>query len=261
MTQEIGSIASGMSDRSRLLERISVHPDILERFPGFRLCVVFALGLRNVPSTAQSRNGIRAAAERGVARLGSRSPREFDSIKNWREAYSAFGAKPSAYPCSAESLIQRALKNGGDAVPSINLLVDIYNSVSLAHLMPIGGEDLDQIAGRCQLRFACTDDCNRVGLDDSNVPSPGEVIWADGLGWTCRRWNWRQGVRTRLTEATRNACFIIEGMASSSYEPDLAAATEDLCNRIGECLKPERLEMAWVVHPSVPRGDPLTASR
>jgi len=44
-------------------------------------------------------------------------------------------------------------------------------------------------------------------------PDAGEVIWRDEEGVTCRRWNWRQGPRTRLTEETVSAVFLLEGMA------------------------------------------------
>ena len=29
-------------------------------------------------------------------------------------------------------------------------------------------------------------------------PEPGEVVWLDANGVTCRRWNWRQCTRTAL---------------------------------------------------------------
>jgi DNA/RNA-binding domain of Phe-tRNA-synthetase-like protein len=48
----------------------------------------------------------------------------------------------------------------------------------------------------------------------------GEVIWVDDLGWTCRRWNWRRGPRTRLTESTRHAYFMIEGMTPALTETE-----------------------------------------
>ena len=234
-----------------MLERIQVSPALSERFPGFRLNVVFASGLQNRPSNAESREWLRSGAERGIARLQGRSPKEYPSLKSWRDTYSAFGAKPSAYPCSAEALIQRALKNGSTSLPSINLLVDAYNAVSLAHLLPVGGEDLDRIVGRCELRSAGPDDRGAQGEDVSNTPYPGEVIWADDVGWTCRRWNWRQGMRTRLTEATRNAFFLIEGMASATYEPDMTAAATELSDLIRDSLRPERLEQVQIIGPGV----------
>jgi DNA/RNA-binding domain of Phe-tRNA-synthetase-like protein len=137
-------------------------------------------------------------------------------------------------------------------VPGINCLVDAYNSVSLAHLLPIGGEDLDQLAGSCVLRFASSKDTD---LKDTDVPSAtaadapkaGEVIWADDVGWTCRRWNWRQGPRTRLTESTRNAYFIIEGMAPVLKETELDEAARELAERVQAAAEPEELEIVRVV--------------
>jgi len=116
--------------------RIRVSDEVLRRFPGFRLRVLYAFGIRNRPSDATSREWLREGASRGLAALGGERPGEHPQLKLWRDAYSAFGAKPSGYLCSAESLIQRVVKGGADAVPGINCLVDAYNSVSLAYLLP-----------------------------------------------------------------------------------------------------------------------------
>ncbi|BBJ43091.1 hypothetical protein SSPO_058090 [Streptomyces antimycoticus] len=43
-------------------------------------------------------------------------------------------------------------------------------------------------------------------------PSPGEVVWRDEAGVTCRRWNWRQCTRTRLTHATTRAMFVLDAL-------------------------------------------------
>ena len=70
-----------------------------------------------------------AAAERAVASFVERAT-EHPHIAAWRGAFSAFGAKPKKYPCSAEALVGRVLK--GQALPRINVLVDLYNAVSVA---------------------------------------------------------------------------------------------------------------------------------
>ncbi len=51
---------------------------------------------------------------------------------------------------------------------------------------------------------------NGEAVDES--PDPGEVVWRDDLGVTCRRWNWRQGVRTRLDASARRMWFILESL-------------------------------------------------
>jgi DNA/RNA-binding domain of Phe-tRNA-synthetase-like protein len=224
--------------------RLSVSAEVIARFPQFRLAVVYAYGVRNGPSDEASRQWIREGLAAGMARLGNCRISDHPAIKAWRAVYSAFGAKPSAYPCSAESLLQRALKGGADAIPGINRLVDAYNAVSLSQLLPIGGEDLDRMVGQGVLRFATAADAEADEASVSDRPKPGEVIWADDLGWTCRRWNWRQGARTRLTESTRNAYFIVEGLCSEGAEPDLDAAVLKLQELIEVAGTPQRLQVA-----------------
>jgi DNA/RNA-binding domain of Phe-tRNA-synthetase-like protein len=229
------------------LARIRVSEEIRARFPGFRLRVLYAFGIRNRPSDATSREWLREGASRGLAALGGMRPGEHPHLRLWREAYSAFGAKPSAYPCSAEALIQRVVKGGAEAVPGINCLVDAYNATSLAQLLPIGGEDLDRLAGPCVLRLATSRDAEVDAAIAADAPKRGEVIWADDVGWTCRRWNWRQGPRTRLTEATRNAYFIIEAMAPALTETQLDEAARELAARIAASVSPRHQQLVRVV--------------
>lgn len=56
-------------------------------------------------------------------------------------------------------------------------------------------------------------------------PDAGEVVWCDDDGVTCRRWNWRQGTRTRLTEESVNALFLLEAMGPHC---DVAAVSTEL---------------------------------
>ena len=65
------------------------------------------------------------------------------------------------------------------------------------------------------------------GTAGNVYPEPGEVIWADSTGITCRRWNWRQCRRTQLTEDTQNVYFVLDRLAPYSIEA-LMSAGEDL---------------------------------
>lgn len=57
-------------------------------------------------------------------------------------------------------------------------------------------------------------------------PEPGEVIWRDDAGVTCRRWNWRQCTRTHITEQTKNALFILERLEPYSLDRLVEAGDE-----------------------------------
>ena len=41
---------------------------------------------------------------------------------------------------------------------------------------------------------------------------PGEPVWIDGVGITCRRWNWRQTSRTAIHASTVRVGFIIDSL-------------------------------------------------
>ncbi len=134
-------------------------------------------------------------------------------MAEWAEVYQRFGAKPNRTPCSAQALRKRAMKDG--TIPSINPLVDLYNAVSLRYAVPVGGENADAYAGRPLLTVADgTENFDTVvnGVPLIENPEAGEVIWRDNLGVTCRRWNWRQGTRTRLESASGRMWFVLESL-------------------------------------------------
>ncbi|MFD9632904.1 B3/B4 domain-containing protein [Streptomyces violascens] len=193
---------------------LTVSDDVGAIAPGFTHLAVEASGLVNAPSDEASSALLDDAARRLAERLAGRAPHEDPHMAAWRAAYTAFGSKPNRTRNSAEALARRALADGG--LPRINRLVDVYNAISVAHLVPVGGEDTDHIKGSMRLvRATGEEPFHTVAGGEAAVehPDAGEVVWRDDEGVTCRRWNWRQGVRTRLTEESVNALFLLEGMA------------------------------------------------
>ncbi|MET7397673.1 phenylalanine--tRNA ligase beta subunit-related protein [Dactylosporangium sp. NPDC005572] len=190
---------------------------------------VLADGLRNGPGDGSVlRDAVAAAGD-----LTAPHPH----LEAWRDVYRAFGAKPQRTPCSAEALRKRAAR--GD-LPSVNRLVDAYNAVSIRFAVPIGGEDRAALVGTERLVRASglePFDTVKDGAAVVESPEPGEVVWRDDLGVTCRRWNWRQGRRTALTDATTSAVFLLEGL-----DTDLAPAASLLCELLdADSVRIERL--------------------
>jgi DNA/RNA-binding domain of Phe-tRNA-synthetase-like protein len=64
----------------------------------------------------------------------------------------------------------------------------------------------------------------RAILDDETLLSL--LNTADETGVTCRRWNWRQGRRTQLTEETHSIYFVLDRLAPYPIETLLAAGEE-----------------------------------
>ncbi|NUR93307.1 MAG: cytoplasmic protein [Nonomuraea sp.] len=202
-----------------MLDDISVDEAIYELRPDFAVLLITAEGLTNGPTDERSRAWLAEA---------SAAPAQPEKIEAWKEAYRAFGAKPQRTRPSVDALTRRL------PLPEINQVVDAYNSISVKHALPIGGEDLDAYAGPARLVRATGDEHSEEAL---GTPEPGEVIWRDDTGVTCRRWNWRQVVRTRLTEETTNALFILERLEPMELA-ELETAGKELAELLSE-LSPE----------------------
>ena len=111
--------------------------------------------------------------------------------------------------------MRRVIK--GDAIPHINKLVDLYNYISLKYVIPVGGEDMDAIRDNLQLAFANgTEQFVRLNGTENEPPDKGEVVYKDDEGVICRRWNWREADRTKLTERTKEAIIVIDALAPVS---------------------------------------------
>lgn len=66
-------------------------------------------------------------------------------------------------------------------------------------------------------------------------PEAGEVVWCDDAGVTCRRWNWRQGIRTRLCAEDAQMWFILESLPAMPLE-ELHAAGKMLTDGLTEMM-------------------------
>ena len=114
-----------------------------------------------------------------------------------------------------------------DGLPRIDRITDVYNAISIAHMLPIGGEDRAAYVGPPRLVRADGSepfDTTSGGEPVVERPEPGEVVWRDDDGVTCRRWNWRQCTRTRITTGTRSALFILDALDPLSDAEVHAAA-------------------------------------
>ena len=187
----------------------SIDPDIASLAPGFR-----ALSI-SVEATPIVNPGVAADALRRACQsltAGGAAWAEAH-LQAWAEVFRQFGAKPQRTPCSAEALRKRVLRDG--SMPSIDPIVDLYNAISIEYAIPVGGENFAAYAGAPRLAIADGTelfDTMKDGAPAHENPEVGEVVWRDDIGVTCRRWNWRQGVRTRLGAGATQMWFILESL-------------------------------------------------
>lgn len=146
-----------------------------------------------------------------TARLAGGSEAELPAIQAWRRAFSQMGLKPTQYRSAAEALLRRFRKEG--ALPALHPLVDLCNTASLAYALPVAVFDVDQVAEFIEVRHAAGDEAYLAFSGETERPEPGEVIFADAARQVhARRWTFRQSRRSTVSDATRRALIVSEGL-------------------------------------------------
>ena len=195
-----------------VLGAATVDEAVFALAPDYRALLVVVSGVRGGSTDAGSDEALSRAERTALERLAGRPPEALAEVAAWREAFAGFGVKPRVARSSVEALLRRVEAG----LPRIDRLTDLYNAVSVEHLVPVGGEDLDRYVGPPRLVVASGDEPFDTVVDGAAVTVPvdaGEVVWRDDAGVTCRRWNWRQCVRTRLSPGTGRMLVIVDALA------------------------------------------------
>ena len=202
-----------------------IDSQVLEKFPEAKVGLIVAKDINNADNQDVIEN-LRKAEKEVRERLELQTLADHPKIQDWRNAYSAFGSKPRTFKNSVEALLRRVLK--GDELPHINTAVDIYNIISITHLLPVGGDNIDNMEGDLLLTIAKGGEPFTVlGNRQQEEAEQGEVIYRDDKEVLCRRWNWRGSDKTKLTQETKNVLFVLEALGSTMNE-ELQAALDEL---------------------------------
>jgi len=249
-----------MSDAGMLKEFLAgAHVDaaVFALRSDYRALLVAVDGIVPGPSDQGSDALLQAAEAAAREVLGGGPAEQLPHVAAWREAYRAFGAKPKRTRNSLEALLRRA----ASGLPRVNRLTDLYNAVSVLYQIPVGGEDLTRYTGAPRLKRADGDepfDTTADGVAVIEHHDPGEVVWCDDAGVTCRRWNWRQARRTQLREDTTTALFILDALDPVTGEA-LHAVADDLTARLARLGPAVRAARRLIAADYLCGGSPATA--
>jgi DNA/RNA-binding domain of Phe-tRNA-synthetase-like protein len=219
-----------------------VDPQLFTKYPGYVRGLVIVRRAINIESPIDEVLRMLLGAQKTIRqRADLETPSSQPNIAAWREAYRAFGAKPTEYPSSIEALVKRVRR--GDAstslsagLPYINTLAAICNSASLRYLVPIGGHAIDrmQADGELRLGFARGDE-EFIPFSGGPIehPIPGEVIFTYNTSTVlCRRWTWRQGEFSKLQRTTAAAVINVDGLPPVT-RADVELICIDLATLVG----------------------------
>lgn len=202
-----------------------VEKEVFEKLPNACFGVVVAKGIDNSKAYPEIDRLLDESIETAAQRFEGKKVKEEPEILPYREAFRALGINPNKYLCSIEALFTRISK--GKGMPHINPIVDLGNAVSLKYTLPMGAHDLGCSNKDICIRLAQPGDTFLpFGSTTEESPDNGEVIYAVGNQVRTRRWTWRQSEHGKITSASTDIFFPIDGFTDFNREQVLAARDE-----------------------------------
>ncbi len=197
--------------------QFSIQKELFDILPDLTIGLVVAIEVDNTRPSGEIEGLLIQTIEEMKRNFIADKAQEHPRIKPWRSAFSKLGISGSKFPSSIESMARRILK--GDPFPRINPLVDLYNSVSLRYLVPMGGHDLNTIKGNIYLRFTeGWEPFTPMGEDETIIVPKGELVYRDDQEVLTRNWVWRQCEKDKATEKTRNVFIPIDVLSEVGKE-------------------------------------------
>lgn len=213
--------------------KYTVSDAVFEKYPNFCRGVVIAKDILN-----QGADGVLQEELLEISKSIRKNPelrnyKEHPKIESWRQAFQGFSFNPNANPPSIANLIKRVAN--GAKIPFISKVVTIFNIMSLKHVIPLGGDDLDSIKGDLLLDFAKgTEKYTPLGKPGTvEYPKPDEIIYYDTGDNTvlCRAWCWRNSDQTKILPTTQCIAINVDGLPPLS-PMNIQAIAEELSDKI-----------------------------
>lgn len=202
-------------------------PPIIDRYPNLVGGIIEAHGASGGASPADLLDRFVVEQRATLARIGDTPLSQIDSLAAWRTVFRSFGVDPTQIRSACEALLRRLTKQGD--IPTINLLVDIGNLVSIRYGIPIAVVDTRAMTGGITVHDAVgTERFTNLGTTDVVNPDPGEVIFSDDTGLVfARRWCWRQSDQSAAREDTTDFLVTVEAHHATGRQ-DVESAMRDL---------------------------------
>ncbi|MCP2519179.1 phenylalanine--tRNA ligase beta subunit-related protein [SCandidatus Aminicenantes bacterium Aminicenantia_JdfR_composite] len=212
------------------MRKIIIEKEIFSKFPDFKRGLVL---IKNIENSFINEK-IEKLLNEEIEKRASQQNLDHDFIKAWDEIHRKFGSNPNKYPPSIKALLKRVEK--GKKIPYINSVVALFNYISLKYLIPCGGDDVEKIEGNSCLGFAKGNEIFvPLGTQEQENPEPGEIIYYDDrtLNVMCRKWNWRNGDFSKITENSKKIIINVDG-AGIVPESVIKQARDELAELLKE---------------------------
>lgn len=193
------------------MKKIIIEESIFTQFPDFKRGIIIVNDIDNKPNN----DAIKSLLDNEIKNKINSNNLDHEFVKAWSDTHTKFGSNPNKFPPSIKSLLKRI--QSGNGLPFINCAVALFNYISIKYIIPCGGDDIEKIEGNLCLGFSKGNEIFvPLGSTAQENPIVGEVIYFDdkALNIMCRRWNWRNGDFTKITEHTKQLVINIDGIGN-----------------------------------------------
>lgn len=202
-----------------------INKKVFEKFPDLVVAIPIIYGFDNNKAKQESESILRETEEILKNNLDMAKLMTSVKVRSYIDCFTKFGIDPNVFLPAHVALSKRVLEGGN--IPSINPMVNLYNSFSIANTTPFGGEDLDKVYGNFRLFVAeGGEKWYPIGGKKSKPAVAGELVWGDDLDLSTRALNWRQCDRTKLTADSKNGYFVMDGF--KGINDDLIRRTAEI---------------------------------
>jgi Uncharacterized conserved protein len=132
--------------------KYTIHPEVFVLNLSLQFGILIGKGLKNSESTEADVALLREAEVEARQIIQEDTLRSVPNIKAYRKTMEKAGINSNKYAVSTEAMLKRVLK--GNALPTINALVDLCNVVSLQNQISLGGHDLRDIHADLSVCFS-----------------------------------------------------------------------------------------------------------
>jgi DNA/RNA-binding domain of Phe-tRNA-synthetase-like protein len=187
--------------------KIRISEEIFGRFEKISVGYLIAINIYNQSYSNEINDKISKYSDalKEIESIDSHLP-----ILKWREMYSKMNAKKGKLS-SIESLLKMYSENG--SLPSINPIVDYYNSISCFLGNPMGAYNINAISdSEITLREAKKgEEFIPIGGKLIEKTSNGEIIYSAGNVVICKTWNNKDSNLTKIEKDCTDILFIFDG--------------------------------------------------
>jgi DNA/RNA-binding domain of Phe-tRNA-synthetase-like protein/ankyrin repeat protein len=202
-----------------------IAPEITERFAHTRIGYVVAdfINTGSHPTVDQmKRRAARTVSEKNYTQ---KNWTDHPRVKIWRETYRQQQVRPKKYPSSAESLFRRVVR--GEKPWTISPVVDLYNTISATHVVPMGGYDVTKLQGDAITLRLGREGETMTPLGRNAEPEQVQadhVVYADNNDERviCWLWNYKDSKDTFIEDSTNQAIFFLDSTGADDQSLDAA---------------------------------------